>query len=64
MSGRKQYLFKCFKPLNDYFSVVNLCILNKSVYYWNRHFMLSCMVFVPTPYIEVSMRDDHIIRYV
>ena len=47
------------------FFIVILNIFSKpNIYIWNRHFMLSIMVFVPSPYIKVSVSYDRIIKYV
>ena len=36
----------------------------KPIYYLNRHFMLSRMVFVQTLYIKVSVSNDCVIKHV
>ena len=37
---------------------------NIIIYIWNRRFILSTMIFVPSPYIEVYVSYDRIIKYV
>ena len=52
-------VFKCFKPLkNGSLSVVGLYIFEETYILLESPFMLSWMVFVPTPYIKVSVSYD------
>ena len=49
--------------INGSCSLVSLYIvLKKSLNHQNRHFMLRYMVFVPTPYIKVSVSYNRVIE--
>ena len=60
----KRYLFKHFKPLSGSFSQLSLIFSTQLIYIWNRRFILSRMIFVPFPYIKVSVCYDRIIKCV
>ena len=56
--------FSILRQLMALFLYLVIVFLKKPAYYYNRHFMLSRMVFVPAPYIKVSVGYDRIINRV
>ena len=64
MTIQKWELFKCFKTTNGSLSVVSHCSFEETYILLDDYFMQSGMVFVPTPYIKLSVAYDHIIKHV
>ena len=60
----KRQFLSILRQLMALFMLLAIVFLRKPIYYYNRHFILSRSVFVPTPYNKVSISYVRVIKRV